>query len=382
MLPLIACLLATQVPVGQPPRLRTSLSNGAIVQVERMPNANSLSVQLFVASRNTPETPATNGRRHLLEHLVARGTHGDLDQRLESVGAFLNAHTLRDATQFEVTLPAGQLKLGLAALQETMHMPEVTQDVIKHEAIVLGQESALREPEDKLSAAAWSAAYGDDGLDAFGNLDVIRSTTPADLVELHRRMYIGSNLVISIAGDVDLDAATKLAADILKVIPAGETRLPSSRKSATSAEVTLPGSGEARGAAVPGFLSPKSAWVLAAGLSVAATIPNCFVTYTPTSRNGLVIVGQTDGNRIGSAFDSAKANELVAHGRRLARRWVERQLQDPTAVASLRGMLLVQSLGLKPEVMLENIDAMQPYQFEEGLDAFRHGAGVIVGGTR
>jgi hypothetical protein len=380
MLPLFACLLATQVPVGQPPRLRTFLPNGATVLVERVPEAKSLSVQLFVAARTAPESVQTNGRRHLLEHILARGTRGDLDRRLETMGAFLNAHTMRDAMQFEVSLPPGQLKLGLAAIEETMHMPEVTTQVIQHEAAILTQEGALRDADDKLSAAAWSAAYGDQGLDPFGNLDVIRNTTPAELTELHRRMYVGSGLVISIAGDVDLDEATAQAEEILKVIPAGEPVLPNGRRQASVADVSLRGAGDARAASVPSFLSPKSAWVLAAGLSVAATIPNSFVTYTPTTRYGLVIVGQTDGEGIGRAFDSADPKQLVAYGRRLARAWVERQLHDPAAIAALRGMLLVQSPGLKPEAMLENLDAMREDQFEEGLQAFQRGASA--GGPR
>jgi hypothetical protein len=339
-----------------------------------------LSVQLFVAARSTPETPATNGRRHLLEHILARGTKGDLDQKLETAGAFLNAHTLRDATAFEVTVAPDQLELGLNAIEETMHMSKVSVEEIQHEAVILGQEAALRSPEDRLASEAWAAAYGSQGLDAFGNLDVIRNTTPADLVDLHHRMYIGSNLVISIAGDVDLDTATKMATDVLKVIPTGEISAVTSRGEAQNSDVDLPAGAHARGAAVPGFLSPRSAWVLAAGLAVAATVNNSFVTYTPTSRNGLVIVGQTEGGELEKAFETATSAELVGRGRRLARIWVERQLRDPSAVAALRGMLLVQSPGLKPEVMLENLDSMREDQFQQGLEAFKHASASTAGG--
>src|SRR5688500_7954220 len=97
MLSLLAPLCLLQVPIQQPPRLRTVLPSGAIVLVERMPAATSLSVQLFASARAVPESKQTHGWRHLLEHLVARGPKGDIDARLESQGAFMRARTLRDA---------------------------------------------------------------------------------------------------------------------------------------------------------------------------------------------------------------------------------------------------------------------------------------------
>lgn len=253
-------------------------------------------------------------------------------------------------------------------------MPPITDKMIRHEADIIAQEGALRTATDKLAAAAWSAAYGDAGLDAFGNLDVIRTTTPAELSELHRRMFAGSNLVISIAGDVDLDDATKKAADILRVIPMGDLASDNPRPPATFSDVSLPGLGEARGAPAPGLLSPKLAWTLAAGLAVAAGIDNSFVTYTPTVRNGLVIVGQTGDGDLKQAFEEADAKRLVGLGRRLAADWVDRQLHDPAGDAAFRGMLLVQDAGLRPDTLLENLAAMQWDQFQEGLDAFRRAA--------
>jgi hypothetical protein len=121
---------------------------------------------------------------------------------------------------------------------------------------------------------------------------------------------------------------------------------------------------------------------LAAGLAVAAKAPHSFVTYTPTTRSGLIIVGQTEGAQIGKAFDDAVAEDLLRHGRLLARAWVLSQLRDPSDVASFRGLLLVQSPGLKPETLLENLDAMRLDQFREGLEAFKLAASNQVGASR
>ena len=349
--------------------------------VERMPKAQTVSVQLFVSSRTAPETVKTNGLRHLLEHFLALGTKGDLDMRLESAGGYLTAQTMRDATQFAVNVPSEKLSLGISALEETMHMPVLTPAQIKQEANVIRQEAALRDPEELLSASAWQTAYGDRGLDAFGNPDVMASATPSDLTNLHRAMYIGSNLVISIAGNVDLDEATRRASELLAAIPRGDSPKETVRGPANSGTAEIDVKGQARAAAVPSFRSPRASWCLAAGLAVAAKVPHSFVTYTPTTRSGLIIVGQTDGADIGKTFDQAHAEELLHYGRTLAKSWVTSQLHDPVSLAFLRGLLLVQSQGLKPETLLENLDSMQLDQFRDGLDAFRTHA-VAVGGMR
>ncbi len=205
MLAFLACLVATQVPVGQPPRLRTVLPNGASVIVERMPGAKTLSVELFSSSRGTEETPLTNGLRHLLEHLIARGPKGDIDERLETAGGFLQAETLREAMTFKLSLPPGQLSFGLKVIEQLMQMPVITTDAIQHEALIIAQEAALRSNASIFSAAAWSQSYGERGLDVVGNLDVIRNATPEMLAKIHQVQFSGPNLSIAVVGDVELD---------------------------------------------------------------------------------------------------------------------------------------------------------------------------------
>ena len=83
MLACLACILALQVPVDQPPRLRTVFQNGAVSIVERMPGAKTIAVQLFASSRGTEETPISNGLRHLLEQIRVRALQVRLTPELQ-----------------------------------------------------------------------------------------------------------------------------------------------------------------------------------------------------------------------------------------------------------------------------------------------------------
>ena len=126
MLSTLACLLTLhQVPIQQPPRLRTILGNGAIVLVDRSPGAQTVSIQLFVSSKAVPDTKLNHGLRHLLEHFEARGRKKDLDAKVESAGGFIFAKTLRDGTHYEVLLPRKSWKLGMGVMQEIMQLGEI-----------------------------------------------------------------------------------------------------------------------------------------------------------------------------------------------------------------------------------------------------------------
>jgi len=295
MLPILACLVAIQVPIEQPPRLRTVLDNGAAVIVEKIPGAKTLSVQFFASSRGTEETPISNGLRHLLEHLVAKGPKGDLDDRLETAGGFLQAETQRETMQFKLTLPAGQLALGLSSVAQLMQMPVVTPEMIQHEAKIIGQEEALREDTGKLSIAAWTQAFGDKGLDVMGNLDVIQNATPTMLEKIHRTQFSGPNLAIVVVGDVDLDSATKACSEILAKAPKSNAPKPTPIKP-LGGETTSSAQGEALALPVLGWRSPQTAARVAAAFALASEADNCFMIYTPTAGPGLVIVGRTSPN--------------------------------------------------------------------------------------
>jgi predicted Zn-dependent peptidase len=380
MLALFACLVATQVPIEQPPRLRTILDNGAAILVEKVPGAKTLSLDFFASSRGAEESAATNGVRHLLEHLIARGPKGDIDVRLETAGGFLQAETLRDAMEFKITLPAGQLPLGMRIVAELMQMPVVTPESIQHEALIIEQEMALRENSSKLAAAAWMTSFGDKGLDVVGTLDVIRNTTPAMLEKVHREQFSGPNIAITAVGDLDLDDATKACSAVLSKSTKTVVK-PIDRGVGVGGTVNSSATGQAIALPVTGWRYPETAARVAAAFALASEVDNGFVIYTPSAGAGLVIVGRSTSNTgLENIVAKANANDLFVRGRSLAKSWIQNMLQSPSGIAEARGLLLVQEFDLKPETMIENLDTMSVNRFTEALAAFRSPEAVTVVG--
>lgn len=382
MLPLIATLALLQTQ-DQPPRLRTILENNSIVLVEPMPAEPVISVQLFASAKYVPETEGTHGYRHLLEHLLARGD-GSLDRTLETKACFLDAHTLRDAMQIEVTVGPNQLKVAFDTLGTLLRPPHFTQAQIDRELRVMRDELAMVDGPLLLSGAAWRAAYGDSGLDPLGTFDSMYRATPEQLEDVYARQFAGDSLVIAIAGPVDIDKATGMAKALLAPIPKGHFPKSAVPRAGKPGRADADGFGECRGAIVPSFDTPQTASALAAALAIGSELTGCFVTYTPSVQPGLVLVGRTGSNSgVGFYVDGLGSGAaLYARGKTMAREWVLRQLRSASGVAYLRGLLLCEGEIYRPESMLKQIDAMTPKEFEEGIAAFKADRGAIAVGIR
>jgi hypothetical protein len=376
-------LFVTQI---QPPRLRTVLPNRATILVEPVANAHVISIQLWASSRGVEERTETHGLRHLLEHIMALGPNRDLDYRLESVGGSLRAKTFRDATQIEVNVPADQFELGLSAISEMLVPVQVTPEQIGTESKVIDQEQGLMSDDLLISSAAWQTAYGDDALDPFGDLEVIKNATPADIEAIHKRQFAAQNLVLVISGPVGLDGATSKARGVLEPLTKLSDYHATDRPQGKGGVATAQAFGEARAAVVTNFSNPKTVSALAAALAIASRLDDCYVTYTPSLQNGLVILGRTDSNQgLGAYIDSldeGAMGSLYAPGKSLARAWVERQLHSPTQIGYLRGLLMSQNIGARPEDMLDAIQQISFADFKEGVAALKTPAAVAVRGEQ
>ena len=382
-MPLLLFLLQTPLPpVQEPPRLRTILPNGATVLVERVPGAKRVWTRLFLSARGAEDTPATHGMRHLLEHLAATGRDGRLDERLEREGASLRAETMRDATEFAVDAPGDKLDLALGALGETLRLRPLDAATIRREAGIMRQEEALIPPAARLSARAWRVAYGAAGLSTFGSMDAIRRATPASLAALHRRLCAGPNLVIVVAGDVDLDAATKAAAGVVRLAPRIDGAFTARPIGTGGRDDDADTYGEARALPVPAYDDGRTVAALAAALAVGSLVDDAFVIYTPSVRGGLVALGRAgEISGLGRRVDGADAASLWARGRLLGTAWLRRQTDDPGADASLRGLLLAQSADATPDRMAAAMARMTYGDFASALAAWKgNGAVTVVGG--
>lgn len=356
---MISTVVAWVAITQDAPRRRTLLDNGVSVHVERTVGQR-LSVQLIASFRGEPEPEGQRGWRHLLEHLILRGSDGKLDERLERQGMFITGRTFRDALQIEVFGQTGELKEAIAAVIEATKVADISQEDIAKEVRVIGQESALRSDAQNLTSAAWDFAYGAAGRDPLGDQRDLDLATPEKMRELAARTFRSAHVAISIAGDVDLSAATREAQSATAAWKVTKLQPIQSRGTANLGRVeSRKARGEAIAVEVSSAWSPDFAPNLVLAFAVTLGVEGAFVSYTPSHQRSLLTAGQaaTISGLVQAAdeLDEEALAERFALAKNLAIGWIVQQTETPASLAWTRGLTLALSANLRWDQVAENV---------------------------
>jgi zinc protease len=123
-------------------------------------------VTYHVGSRN--EVTGTTGATHLLEHLMFKDTknfqkknHNTIDDQLSTVGAYSNASTWYDRTNYHETMASDQLELGVKVESERMRNLLLREEDKNSEMTVVRNEYERGEnsPTEALDVLMWATAY-------------------------------------------------------------------------------------------------------------------------------------------------------------------------------------------------------------------------------
>lgn len=388
VLVVFAAIIAIQA-YGQTfdPRRKWELPNGAIILVEQFPKAKDISVQLWAASRGAEDTPETYGRRHLLEHFVARGD-GTLDAQLESNGLFLTAETFRDATQYEIRGEPGQWKLALEVVGKLLKPIAPTAQSIAHEAQIMAHELASQADHRWLTMGTWSAGYGDSGMDTLGDLAAIRATSPEQLIELQKAHFRPRNLVLVIAGPIDQDQVGVVARGLLQSLPEQPAATYRERSEYQAKSQTVDRVyGQALGAGVPSLSDSKMIHGLAAVLGVASrnrgTSVSFMLSYRPSVISLVTTRTDLDLVEIVNQMSSSEIAMCFSPGKNIAENWIRGNLSQPSSSAFLRGLLLSQNPLGRPEILLDFLRTMTIEDFRAGFARLKSDkASLAIGGLK
>lgn len=376
-------ILAIAIGQVEPvPRLRVELPNRTRIFVEKVPETNTVTVELYASNAAAMESKEQHGFRHLVEHFAARGKDRTLDRRLESKGLFLTATTSRDGMAIQVTGPSDQVGLALDAVHEVATTFACTPEEIAKEAVILDEELALISSASWLAATAWDTIFGEAGLDAYGSPAVMRGATPEQLTDVHRRQFLPSGLAIVVIGDIAVDPVMARAKSLFETRggdqPGGSPRFGDDTPSRVMAKYP----GEARAVLVEGFPDVTTMAALAAALAFQTEIESLQAIYTPSGRSGIITITSPDPGILGAIDEMKPADRaaLVARARQLAVIYLRSQIQDRARYAHLRALLLRDHPGLTPEDLLTQAKALTSEQILNGMRMFNRDECVRVSG--
>jgi predicted Zn-dependent peptidase len=128
-----------------------TLANGLGLVVKPMPQAQSVSVGIWVRAGGRYEPAAKAGISHFLEHLLFKGTTRrsceQLKQAIEGVGGSLNGFTAEEFTCYLAKVPARHARRAIDILADMVRSPRFAPaDIEKEREVILEQWDVISVP--------------------------------------------------------------------------------------------------------------------------------------------------------------------------------------------------------------------------------------------
>ncbi|OGZ94137.1 MAG: hypothetical protein A2633_02255 [Candidatus Sungbacteria bacterium RIFCSPHIGHO2_01_FULL_47_32] len=195
------------------------LSNGLRVVITPMRNILGVTASLMVRGGTRAETLETIGVSHAMEHMFFKGGKRypnslALARAIESSGGNHNALTGKETVSFYVQHGSFKRNLGLQALEDMIIYGKYTEEELEKEKTAI--KSELRDDFDDvdkifLRKLCKKLLFGEHPLGYFykENEKTIARLTVGSLMHYREQFYKANNLVISVVGNVSIDATIK-----------------------------------------------------------------------------------------------------------------------------------------------------------------------------
>ncbi|MEZ4268047.1 MAG: pitrilysin family protein [Myxococcota bacterium] len=200
--------------VPWPSTHRRTLGNGLEVVVSPMPHLHVAAVSVFVRVGSRYESAKDNGLSHLLEHVLFRGceaypTSWELNVAAERLTPGLGGATYRDFSAFDASCAPERVGEVLRLLGAMLGRPlfegvDLERRVILEE---IADEVDERGRDIDVDNLAKRALFPGDSI-AFkigGTPKLLADFTEADCRRWHAEHYVGRNMVVVVAGPVEVD---------------------------------------------------------------------------------------------------------------------------------------------------------------------------------
>ncbi len=190
---------------------KTTLDSGLRVITATMPHTRSVSICIFVGVGSRYEADDKAGVSHFVEHLVFRGTHKrqtarEISEAIEGVGGILNGGTDRETTVYWCKVAQPHFSLALDVLADMLlHSRFEPQDMEKERQVIIEEiNMSYDSPSQRVSLLIDELLWPDHplGRDVAGSKKSVASITKDDVLDYLKGLYLPSNTVVSVAGNI------------------------------------------------------------------------------------------------------------------------------------------------------------------------------------
>jgi predicted Zn-dependent peptidase len=197
---------------------RTVLPSGLRVLSQSVPGFRSVTfgVWIGVGSRDEPDSLA--GATHFLEHLLFKGTKRrdalEISASLDAVGGEMNAFTGKEYTCYYARVLDSDLPLAVDVICDMITSATLTSADVESERDVIDEEIAMHADEtsdhihDLFAEQLWGLSPL--GRSITGTPESVAGLSRTQVAGWYRRRYKPSNIVVSVAGNVDHASVVRL----------------------------------------------------------------------------------------------------------------------------------------------------------------------------
>lgn len=190
-----------------------TLPNG--IRLLHVPSASAIShacIIINTGSRDEPENKA--GLAHFIEHLIFKRTEkrstNQILNRLESVGADLNAYTTKEYTCVHASFLNPYLDRTLDLFNDIMfHSTFPEEEMEKEKSVILDEISSyLDQPEEAINDDFEDMLFAGHALgnNILGTTDSVQNFTREDVINFRKANYRTNEIVVAVLGNYTLNS--------------------------------------------------------------------------------------------------------------------------------------------------------------------------------
>jgi len=204
------------------------LDNGVKLVVKQLPGLLSVTMGILVHTGACVETDTEDGISHFIEHVMFKGTEKrsafQISDEMDRIGAQMNAFTGKDMTCYYAKSTTDHAEEAFDILSDLFLDSVFPEDELAREKGVIVEEINMNEdtPDDLCLDLLSRAYFGERGYgrNILGTRKNVKGFTVADVKNYMQKYYVPENIVVSMAGNIDLKLAEEMVEKYFSVIPA------------------------------------------------------------------------------------------------------------------------------------------------------------------
>src|SRR5215471_9757098 len=206
------------------------LKNGITVLIREQQALPLISINTYVKAGYFDEDDRISGISHVIEHMFFKGTSkrpvGEIARETHALGGYLNAFTYYDRTVYHTEVPAENMKKALEIQADALWNSSYDAGELKKEIEVVLQENnrKLDNPPAVSAEKLYATAFEQHRMRRWriGTPEGLRALRRDDVVGYVKKYYRPSNIILSIAGQLDIEQTIAEVVKLYGNIPADD----------------------------------------------------------------------------------------------------------------------------------------------------------------